>query len=283
MSHDVREVPVERLGHERERGETDDVVVEEPLEIRIGGETLAITMRTPGHDHELVVGFLLAEGVIASVRDVGSITHCRKTTDEGRDNTIDVTLAPGIRVPVDEDTGLLARRGTMVSSACGVCGRRSVDDLIARIAALAPPEQTGRTTATALGEAVRTLRERQPIFARTGGSHAASLMTLDGAHVATYEDVGRHNAVDKVVGSRVLAEELPLSGHALVVSGRASFEIIQKALAAGVPVVASVSAPSSLAVDLARRANLTLAGFVRDASMTIYSAGDRIHAATGWR
>jgi FdhD protein len=275
MSRDVRVVSVERIGHEVDRGgeHEDEVVVEEPLEIRISGETLAITMRTPGHDRELVVGFLLAEGVIASAREVASVVHCGRTTDEGRENTIDVTLAPGVRVLIDEDTGLLARRGTLVSSACGVCGRRTVDDLIAKIA---PLESASHITATALGETVRALRDRQPIFARTGGCHAASLVRCDGAHVVTHEDVGRHNAVDKVIGSQVLAGALPLSEHALVVSGRASFEIVQKAFAAGIPVVASVSAPSSLAVDLAREANITLAGFVRGTSMTIYCRRDRI-------
>lgn len=270
----IRSADVERLspgGTVETRA--DEVAVEEPLEIRISGETLAITMRTPGNDRELVLGFLLAEGVISSASDVASVVHCGRTTDEGRENTIDVTLAPGVKPPVDADTGMLARRGTLVTSACGVCGRRSIEDLLARTAPLA---DGGRVSPEIITAAVRGLRERQPIFARTGGCHAASLVTFDGRHVATFEDVGRHNAVDKVVGARVLAGALPLSEHLLVASGRSSFEIVQKALSAGIPLVASVSAPSSLAVDLARRANITLAGFVRDGTMTIYSGRDRL-------
>ena len=269
----IRSVDVERLAAGAIDERADDVAVEEPLEIRISGETLAITMRTPGDDRELVLGFLLAEGVIASVRDVASVVHCGRTTDEGRENTIDVTLAPGVRPPIDAETGMLARRGTLVSSACGVCGRQSIDDLIERIA---PLPLGGRVPPALVAASVSGLRERQPLFARTGGCHAASLVAFDGGHVATFEDVGRHNAVDKVVGSRVLANALPLSDHILVVSGRSSFEIVQKAFAAGIPVVASVSAPSSLAIDLARRANVTLVGFVRNGAMTVYASKDRM-------
>ncbi len=275
----IRAANVERLAGGVVEARADEVAVEEPLEIRISGETLAITMRTPGNDRELVLGFLLAEGIITSSRDVASVVHCGRTTDEGRENTIDVTLAPGVKPPIDAETGMLARRGTLVTSACGVCGRQSIDDLLARISPL--PAGAGRVTTAVLSAAVDRLRERQPLFARTGGCHAASLVTFDGTHVATFEDVGRHNAVDKVVGSRVLAGELgvlPARGHdhVLVVSGRSSFEIVQKAFSAGIPVVASVSAPSSLAVDLARRANVTLLGFVRNGAMTVYTGRDRI-------
>jgi FdhD protein len=255
--------------------ETDIVAVEEPLEIRISGETLAITMRTPGSDRELVLGFLVAEGVIRSAADVASVVHCGRAGDEGRDNTIDVTLAPGVKVPVDTETGMIAtaKRGTLVSSACGVCGRRSIEDLTARIA---PLDVHGRVARAVVAEAVRGLRSRQPIFAKTGGCHAASLVSFAGDHLATFEDVGRHNAVDKVVGARVLAGAIPANETVLVVSGRSSFEIVQKAFAAGISVVASVSAPSSLAVDLARHANVTLAGFVRDEAMTLYASPDRV-------
>jgi FdhD protein len=256
---------------------SEELAVEEPLEIRISGETLATTMRTPGSDRELVLGFLLAEGVITSARDITRIAPCGRTGDEGRDNTIEVTLAPGVRPPVDADSGLLARRGTLVTSACGVCGRRSIDDLVARIAAL--PDEAPVTSDVVL-RAVRDLRSRQPIFTRTGGCHAASLVSFEGAHIATFEDVGRHNAVDKVVGSQLLASgvSIPLTKHVLVVSGRSSFEIVQKAFAAGIAVVASVSAPSSLSVDLARRANITLLGFVREGSLTAYSGAHRLEA-----
>ena len=264
----IAHVDVELLrGTEPER-RSDAITVEEPLEIRISGETLAITMRTPGSDRELVLGFLLAEGVISSARDIATIAHCGKTGDEARENTIDVTLAPGVRAPIDLETGQLTRRGTIVSSACGVCGRRSIEDLLARVAAL--PAQSCVERAV-IADAFARLGERQPIFAATGGCHAASLVRFDGTHVATFEDVGRHNAVDKVVGSRVRAEAIPLGAHVLLVSGRSSFEIVQKAIAAGIGVVASVSAASSLAIDLARRANVTLCGFARGDRITVYS------------
>jgi FdhD protein len=274
-----RQVKVERLtrgdgAKTRETRETrdDEVVVEEPLEIRVAGDTLAITMRTPGHDRELVLGFLFAEGIIRDAGDVSAMAPCGRTGDEGRENTIEVTLAPGVVVPGDD--GPFARRGTLTTSACGVCGRRSIDDLMARFTPLDDgAEVLSRPTLSAIAAG---LCERQPVFARTGGCHAASLATFAGEHVATFEDVGRHNAVDKVVGSRIRAGELPLAARVLFVSGRSSFEIVQKAIAARVSVVASVSAPSSLAVDLARRANLTLAGFVRGDSLTVYAAPHRL-------
>lgn len=256
--------------------ERDDVVVEEPLEIRISDETLAVTMRTPGHDRELVLGFLVAEGVIRSAADVASVVHCGRIGDEARENTINVTLTSGVKAPIDPETGMLTRRGTLVTSACGVCGRRSVEDLLERVAPLETRESAATMAAASIAESVRTLRSRQPIFGRTGGCHAASLVGPDGRHVATYEDVGRHNAVDKVVGSRVLEGALPPLDHWLVVSGRSSFEIVQKAFTAGISLVASVSAPSSLAIDLARRANITLVGFVLDEAMTVYTSPERI-------
>ena len=273
----TKEVEVTRLeGGPRESREsrTDQVVLEEPLEIRVSGETLSITMRTPGHDHELVLGFLWAEGIIRAREDVSSIAHCGRTGTEEKENTVEVKLAPGVRTPLDDiDAPLFARRGTITTSACGVCGRKSIDDLLARFERLADGARVSRGTVTA---AVAGLRERQPLFARTGGCHAASLLTMSGKHVATFEDVGRHNAVDKVVGSRLRAGSLPLRDHLLVVSGRSSFEIVQKAIAAGIPVVASVSAPSSLAVSLASQANVTLVGFARGDAMTVYSGAARI-------
>jgi FdhD protein len=267
-----RRFEVERLERGvREVGD-DEVVVEEPLEIRVAGDTLAITMRTPGHDRELVLGFLFAEGIIRSADDVTALAPCGRTGDEGRENTIEVTLAPGVVVPGDD--GPFARRGTITTSACGVCGRRSIDDLLTRFTPLEDGLET--ISHATIARLAAGLRERQPIFARTGGCHAATLAMFSGEHVVTFEDVGRHNAVDKVSGSRVRANELSLGGHVLLVSGRASFEIVQKAIAARIPVVASVSAPSSLAIDLARRANVTLVGFVRGESLTMYSAPHRL-------
>jgi FdhD protein len=248
--------------------EATELVVEEPLDIRISGETLAVTMRTPGHDLELALGFLFSEGIITSAGDVSSAVHCSKD-EETKTNTLEIVLAPGVLPPIDPESGMLAKRGTLISSACGVCGRASIDDLLARVAPLATEgEAVPRDVVT---NAVASLRDRQPLFQRTGACHAASLVTFDGEHVATFEDVGRHNAVDKVVGHCLRSNLLPLSRHVLLVSGRSSFEIVQKAVAARIPVVAAVSAATSLAVDLARRANLTLCGFVRDGRVTVYT------------
>jgi FdhD protein len=252
-------------------GADDEVVVEEPLDIRISGDTLAITMRTPGHDRELVLGFLWAEGVIGSLADVGSIAHCGREGDEAYGNTIEVTPGAGAKLALPAEPG--ARRGTLTTSACGVCGRRSIDDLLARCRAI---ESRATMSPAAIARAVGTLRERQPLFARCGGCHAASLVTLAGEHVATFKDVGRHNAVDKLVGSRLLAGALPAADHALVVSGRTSFEIVQKAVAAGIPIVIGVSASSSLAVEVARRAGVTLVGFARGKELVVYAGDERI-------
>jgi FdhD protein len=243
----------------------DAVVVEEPLEIRIAGDTVAITMRTPGNDRELVLGFLWAEGIIHHAGDVSAIAHCGRPDDEGYGNTVEVTLAPGVKFDPDATP---TRRGTISTSACGVCGRRTIDDMLARFEPV--PAHPPIAKATILGAAAG-LRAHQPIFAKTGGCHAASLVRFSGEHVATFEDVGRHNAVDKLVGSQLLAGRVPLAEHLLIVSGRTSFEIVQKAMTARIPVVAGVSAPSSLAVDLATKAKITLAGFVRGDSLGVYA------------
>lgn len=271
----LRKVDVERLkASGRSRGQ-DEVAVEEPLEIRIAGDPIATTMRTPGDDRELVLGFLWAEGILHSADDVTSLAHCGRPGDEGAHNTMDVVLVSGVKLPEHLEEGGLARRGTIMTSACGVCGRRSIDDLLARFVPL-PAATEPSVTAHAIAEAMRGLRARQPIFERTGGCHAASLLTLEGEPLATFEDVGRHNAVDKVIGSRVRAHAMPLDRTMLIVSGRASFEIVQKAIAARIAVIAAVSAPSSLAIELARRGNATLVGFVRGEGMTIYSGPERI-------
>jgi FdhD protein len=270
----LRPLPVRRIatGPDHATSSADDeVVVEEPLDIRLAGDTLAITMRTPGHDRELALGFLWAEGIIHGKDDVAGVAHCGRPGDPAFGDTIDVTPGPGARLDYPAELG--ARRGTLTTSACGVCGRRSIDDLLARCRPIA---STATMTPAAVARAVAALRDRQPLFARTGGCHAASLVTLGGDHVATYEDVGRHNAVDKLVGSLLLADRLPASDHALVVSGRTSFEIVQKALAAGIPIVVGVSASSSLAFDVADRAGVTLAGFARGGALVVYAGPDRI-------
>jgi FdhD protein len=268
---------VQRQAHRRDgSGGPDALAVEEPLEIRVGGETLAITMRTPGDDAVLALGFLLSEGVLKTRDDVGSVAHCGHPGDEGYGNTIDVTPGPGARLALErlERT----RRGTLTTAACGVCGRRSVDDLFT----LAGPVPEGPALPQSLlARATDLLKPQQKIFAETGGVHAATVLTTDGQVLASAEDVGRHNAVDKVIGQllregRVPARRGPGEPALLVVSGRGSFEIVQKAAMARLAGVACVSAASSLAVDLADRLGLTLAAFVRAGDWALYAHPQRV-------
>jgi FdhD protein len=253
------------------RSDVDDVAIEEPLEIRVAGDSLAITMRTPGNDRELAIGFLYAEGVIGSIDDVGSAAHCGRVGEQGFGNVIDVLPAPGTALAPERIMG--ARRGTVVSSSCGVCGRLSIDDLAARCR---PVEDASKIDVATLIRIVAALRPDQRIFARTGGVHAAGLFDVAGNLKTLHEDVGRHNAVDKVVGRLVFERALPARARVLAVSGRASFEIVQKAVVAGIPIVASVSAASSLAIDLATRMNVTLAAFVRNGGMNVYAGASRV-------
>jgi len=251
-------------------GLQDDVVVEEPLEIRVADETMAVTMRTPGADRELALGFLFAEGVIGSLADVGGVAHCGRPDKEGYGNTINVVPGPGVSLDLDRLSA--TRRGTLTTSACGVCGRRSVDDVLERCAAV----PSGPIVAFAIiANAIDALRNDQPNFARTGGIHAAALLDQTGKVLSAFEDIGRHNAVDKAVGALLFSGRLS-EAALLVVSGRASFEVVQKAAAAGVRILASVSAASSLAIDLARATNLTLCGFVRGGAMTVYAHPERL-------
>ena len=232
---------------------SDELASEEPLEILIASEPLAVTMRTPGHDHELVAGLLLAEGIIRSRADLGGIHHCARPGTEGAHNTIDVLPAPGAVLDVDA-----ARRGALTTSACGMCGRKLIEDLLERLRPAAPSAPFDRSFVRGL---TAELGKQQPGFQRTGGLHAAGIaFEGQGLHVVR-EDVGRHNAVDKVIGRLLLDGALPASGGVLVVSGRTSFEIVQKALAAGLSGVVGVSAPSSLAVSTAARFSLLLCGF----------------------
>ncbi len=249
---------------------TAQIAVEEPLEIRVAGETVAITMRTPGSDHELVLGFLLAEGLVESARDLGRVYHCGRPGEEGYGNVIDATAAPG--VSLDMERLGLSRRGTLTTSACGVCGRRNIDDLLAT---RAPLDIGVRFGAGVIAGLTSLLADGQRVFRDTGGTHAAALVRADGSLLTVREDVGRHNAVDKAIG-RMLLDAIDPSDLALVVSGRASFEIVQKAARARVPVVAAVSAPTSLAVDAARRAGVTLVGFARGQAFNVYAGADRL-------
>jgi FdhD protein len=261
-------------GSVAEPAHADDVVLEEPLEIRAAGETLAVTMRTPGADRELAVGFLFAEGVIASRDDIGRVAHCGRPDQEGYGNTIDVAPGPGVSLDVDRVSA--TRRGTLTTAACGVCGRRSVGDVVERCPRLPAGPQIA---AQAIADAMEKLRTVQPNFARTGGIHAAAILGHDLRPLAAFEDIGRHNAIDKAVGALVLAGKVPGSeAKALLVSGRASFEVVQKAATARIPVVASVSAASSLAIDLANATGLTLCGFVRGSAMTIYTHPERLQS-----
>ena len=251
--------------------------MEEPLEIRISGDPVAVTMRTPGDDGELALGFLYAEGIIGSARDVGTIAHCGRPGEDGYGNVLEVAPAPGIALAFERVAA--SRRGTLTTSACGVCGRRTVDDLMACCGRLADGPEL---PAVVIAEAVAGLREAQRVFARTGGTHAAAAYAADGRRLVEREDVGRHNAVDKVVGALLREARLgpgsPPEGRPalLAISGRASFEMVQKATRAGIPFVASVSAPTTLAVDLALAVNVTLAGFVRGEGLNVYAHPERI-------
>jgi len=257
----------------------DAVAVEEPLEIRVDGEAVATTMRTPGADADLALGFLLAEGIVAGAADVGAIAHCGRPGDEGYGNVIDVSSAAGVRL--DPERVLDGTRRVPGTSACGVCGRRTIDGLLSRTPRL---DSTRRVARSLVPQAIEALRGVQPVFAATGGLHAAALLGDGGALLASAEDIGRHNAVDKVVGAvarlGLVGAGAPAGGPIiLAVSGRAGFEIVQKAAAAGVPVVASVSAPSSLAVDVAEAAGIALCGFVRGAAFNVYAHAWRLDPA----
>ena len=262
-------VPVVRVrGGKTERG-SDLVAGEEPLEIRIGGERLAVTMRTPvpGQDAELALGFVLAEGILGPDQ-IARISECRSA--EGDGGVADVLLRPGAQ-PADG-----WQRDFYATSSCGICGKQSIEAVRAAAALMPDGPQVATTTLCALPDA---LRARQRVFDRTGGLHAAALFTAAGDLIAVREDVGRHNAVDKLVGRAAMDGLLPLHEHVLMVSGRVSFEIVQKALAAGFPVVAAVSAPSSLAVRLASESNMTLVGFLRADAFNVYAGAERVRRA----
>ncbi|MFC9701440.1 formate dehydrogenase accessory sulfurtransferase FdhD [Streptomyces sp. NPDC055721] len=251
----------------------DTLVAEEPLEIRLNGRPIAITMRTPGDDFALAAGFLVSEGVLAAASDVRNIVYCAGATDDGRNtyNVVDVQLAPDVVVP-----DITLERNVYTTSSCGLCGKASLDAV--RTTARFPIADTPpvRITPALLSVLPERLRAAQRVFDSTGGLHAAALFTEDGELLDVREDVGRHNAVDKLVGRALREGLLPLERAVLLVSGRASFELAQKAVMAGIPVLAAVSAPSSLAVDLAAETGLTLVGFLRGANMNVYAGEHRI-------
>lgn len=250
----------------------ETLVVEEPLEIRVDGAPITVTMRTPGSDVELAQGFLLTEGVISGRDDILSVRYCRGANEDGVNsyNVLDVTLEPSVPPPVVDPT-----RNFYTTSSCGVCGKASLD-AVRLISKHGPGDDPTTVTAETLSALPDKLRREQKVFAATGGLHGAALFDTDGTALVVREDIGRHNAVDKVVGWALEHRRIPLSGTVLLVSGRASFELTQKAVMAGIPVLAAVSAPSSLAVDLASQSGLTLVAFLRGESMNIYTRPDRV-------
>ncbi|HET9254620.1 MAG TPA: formate dehydrogenase accessory sulfurtransferase FdhD [Pseudonocardiaceae bacterium] len=268
--------PVVRLSADHSSRHPDQLAVEEPLELRVGSRALAVTMRTPGHDVELAHGFLLTEGVITSAEDVVTARYCGSRDDEGRHtyNVLDVTLAPGVAEPSRD-----LDRNFYTTSSCGVCGKASLDAVRLR-SRFSPAEDPAAVSPQTLFALPDALRSAQRVFDSTGGLHAAGLFTLDGHLLVAREDVGRHNAVDKALGWAVLNDHVPARGCVLMVSGRASFELVQKAVMAGVPVLAAVSAPSSLAVSLAEESGLTLVGFLRGTTLNIYAGAARITTTT---
>jgi FdhD protein len=264
--------PVVKLSPNGQRSRPDALAAEEPLEIRVNGKALAVTMRTPGHDVELAHGFLLTEGVIGDKEDISTARYCDSVDDTGRNtyNVLDLALAPGVPPP---DTGV--ERNFYTTSSCGVCGKAALDAvrLRTRYSPAADPVRVSPTVLTTLPDA---LREAQRVFESTGGLHAAGLFQADGTMLVVREDIGRHNAVDKVMGWALLEGRVPLTGTVLLVSGRASFELVQKATMAGVPMLAAVSAPSSLAVELAEESGMTLVGFLRGEEMNVYTGIERL-------
>lgn len=250
----------------------ETLAVEEPLELRVNGTPVTVTMRTPGSDFELAQGFLLTEGVIARRSDVETIRYCGGRGPDGANtyNVVDVTLAPGVQPP-----GLDVTRNFYTTSSCGVCGKASLD-AVRLISRFPPGDDPVLVGADILKALPGQLRAAQKVFDSTGGLHAAALFDAAGSMLVVREDIGRHNAVDKVIGWALEQQRIPLRGLVLLVSGRASFELTQKAVLAGIPVLAAVSAPSSLAVSLAEDSGLTLVAFLRQDSMNVYTRPDRI-------
>ena len=280
------ETTVRRIGSGADDSEfTDVLAVEEPLEIRIGfpdgtHKAISITMRTPAEDGELAAGFLFTEGILKSPEQIKQIRHCGLKIRKGsgtldragalNSNTIRVDLAEGVDVDLER-----LKRHFYTSSSCGVCGKSSIEALKTGARKL-PETNVPAVDPELISRLPALLRSEQDTFDKTGGLHASALFNLDGSFDIVREDVGRHNALDKVIGRKFLDVELPLSESILLVSGRASFELVQKALMAGLPILAAVGAPSSLAVELAREFGMTLIGFVKEDRFNIYSCGDRI-------
>ena len=269
LSECVETVRLTRFASGRRSALSDSVAREEPLEIQIGGTSFVVVMRTPGHDEELALGLLLGERVIARRKDVLSIRHSTVApTPEAADNILLVTLAPNVKVDWER-----LKRNLYASASCGICGKATIESALA----VAPPlDDSSKFAAAFFKNLPDRLRAGQVAFSETGGLHAAGLFDPLGELLVVREDIGRHNAVDKVIGWAAENGRLLLEGHVLMVSGRISYEIAQKALAARIPVIAAVSAPSSLAVELAEQAHMTLVGFLRDGDFNVYGNRDRV-------
>jgi FdhD protein len=273
----ARKYPVETRSDRSSRKRDDAVAIEEPLEIRLelaseggGGKAIAVTMRTPGHDPELAVGFLHGEGIVRAADDVLEVGPC------GNDgNTVRVLLREGLTI----DTGRL-ERNFYTTSSCGLCGKASIEAAMRSVSLAHVPEGTLQVAPEVLLTLPERMRHAQATFDVTGGLHASAIFSAQGELRLLREDVGRHNALDKVVGSSLLAGSLPLHDCVLVLSGRASFELLQKAMAAQIPLVAAIGAPSTLAVDLADACGITLVGFLRDGSFNVYTHGERLKATS---
>ena len=280
MTDSSREIQIVRTGPSGRNTVADRVAVEEPLEIQLASGTalgaaaksVSITMRTPGHDDELALGFLLTEGIIHALDQVESVAHAGQPAgDSGHYNIVRVTVTPDVDIALDR-----LERHFYTTSSCGVCGKASLDALYVNGRGSLSDEHTTFPSAI-LQRIADTVRERQVVFDDTGGLHAAAVFGPDGEILVVREDVGRHNATDKAIGALLRANRLPGHGLGLFVSGRASFELMQKALVAGIPLLAAVGAPSSLAVDTAREFGMTLVGFLRNGTFNIYAGEERIN------
>jgi FdhD protein len=267
----TRRVDITRVAGSTVTRTTDVAAAEEPLDVRLHGRSFAVIMRTPGDDKSLAAGFLLSERIIRSFDEVGAIEHCKHPDQRKAHHVVDVYLVGGAasRVPAM----LEQRRQVIANSSCGVCGRSTIDELLGELKPLPVDPRDERVALDVIRALPDRLRARQSTFDETGGLHAAAICSREGEILAIAEDVGRHNAVDKVVG-RLLTTGV--SGRILIVSGRVSFEIIQKAWTAGIPIVAAISAPTSLAVDLALAAGVTLVGFLRPGGLNIYAGAERL-------
>jgi FdhD protein len=267
----LRRVPIQAFGPTGLNAAIDSVAAEEPLEIRLAAagsddaQSLAITMRTPGDDLCLAAGFLFAEGLLRDASDIASLRHCGSTGNVVRIDTVAGAPLPGAR----------SNRNFQSTSSCGVCGKASIE-AVTSLLPVSTVQAGGSVDALRLRSMPQRLRDAQKLFAASGGLHAVGLFDTDGSLQSLHEDVGRHNAMDKLIGHSLLERRLPLSQHVVVLSGRASFELLQKAMAAGAPIVAAIGAPSSLAIDLAQRAGITLIGFLRPQSFNVYCGAERI-------